>query len=608
MTWEPFTQGNLRDTQALIESSLGLSRDTFLHSVFLRQDAGGSFPKADPQKRRQILADALRLGIYDTAHASVTNDRRAVKSTIDQLDGRIAVLAEGLGDRDAVAAELAMLTDRIPVFEEQAAEAAQAAARAAQVVREMEQAEANRRTLEARVRELEARNAALAEKVEAVAAAHETVAECRAALTKCDADMVALDETQERLNGAEQQEIVYQDAVRRRDDLLLAMRTAAKQADDLLPKQHEVALKLDALDDNPTPECDRCGQHLASDALDKATASLEADLASVEHQILDLRVKAEVHREAAEGVNVPAQPDPATVLALRARVMELAQTPARKHAAQDRLAAAERIIQQAPTGTILDEAREALIAARAELEKLPETGANYAAALSAREKTTNDAHDLAYAVNVNRQHAAILTDRLAQINQRADRHAAAVAERDEAAAELEVLDVLNDAFGPAGVPAWIVEHNALPLIEQHANHVLDRLGGAVRRVELRTERELKKGGTSQTLDVVCHTDTGARDFGTFSGGEQTRADIALRLGLANLLAGRSSDMRMLCLDEPSGLDAAGMEALVDVLRDITQAGTIDTVLLSSHVPALRDAFDTCISVSNSDGRSTAVAA
>lgn len=103
--------------------------------------------------------------------------------------------------------------------------------------------------------------------------------------------------------------------------------------------------------------------------------------------------------------------------------------------------------------------------------------------------------------------------------------------------------------------------------------------------------ELKTGGTRDALDVIVHTGPAiATDYSQLSGGEKTRVAIALRLGVARLLANRcGADCQLLALDEPDALDQAGKEALVEILQE--RAGAYRTVLLISHDSDLQGRFD-----------------
>jgi exonuclease SbcC len=92
-----------------------------------------------------------------------------------------------------------------------------------------------------------------------------------------------------------------------------------------------------------------------------------------------------------------------------------------------------------------------------------------------------------------------------------------------------LLAACEKAHGRNGVPALILE-NRVPAIEAAATDLLAALGGntAGARVELRTQREKKSGGTEDRLDVILVTADGYdRAYDSWSTGERCRIDVAL---------------------------------------------------------------------------------
>jgi DNA repair exonuclease SbcCD ATPase subunit len=60
-----------------------------------------------------------------------------------------------------------------------------------------------------------------------------------------------------------------------------------------------------------------------------------------------------------------------------------------------------------------------------------------------------------------------------------------------------------------------------------------------------------------------------------------RVDLALRVGLSKLLSQRSGvPIRTMVVDEPDGLDTAGMNAFAECLRELAQ--DFDLILVVSH--------------------------
>ena len=177
------------------------------------------------------------------------------------------------------------------------------------------------------------------------------------------------------------------------------------------------------------------------------------------------------------------------------------------------------------------------------------------------------------------------------------------------AEQLDTLRLAERAFGRDGIPALIAE-NTCGVIEAEANRVLERMpaaNGASLRLEMRTQKQLKGSAElRETLDILVSDRQSTREFLTFSGGERFRVSFALRWALARLLAGRrGASSRLLVVDEPDGLDAAGMDGLAAVLRE--GAGGFERVLVVSHNPLLAEAFEQVVSV-ESDGAVSRIAA
>ena len=154
---------------------------------------------------------------------------------------------------------------------------------------------------------------------------------------------------------------------------------------------------------------------------------------------------------------------------------------------------------------------------------------------------------------------------------------------------LAVRKRLEQAYGANGIPALILEAQAIPQLEAETQRILQEFDMPF-RVELVTQRETKSGTLKDTLDVVVHEPSGPRPYGRYSGGERSRIERALRIALARLIAGTSGmSFGFLALDEPEFLDPTGQRALVRVLRGLPEFGQI---VLVSHAETLADAdFD-----------------
>jgi exonuclease SbcC len=159
-----------------------------------------------------------------------------------------------------------------------------------------------------------------------------------------------------------------------------------------------------------------------------------------------------------------------------------------------------------------------------------------------------------------------------------------------------------EAFGPAGVPALIIEAS-LPIIEDEANGILARLAPRY-RVSFASQRALKGGGVRETLDVLIADDVADRPLESLSGGERQAVDLAIRIGLARLIAGRAArPIQTLILDEAfTAMDAGRQQATVGLIHALT--AEFDQVWFITHDRDMADAFPTKILVSAADGSSS----
>lgn len=173
---------------------------------------------------------------------------------------------------------------------------------------------------------------------------------------------------------------------------------------------------------------------------------------------------------------------------------------------------------------------------------------------------------------------------------------------------LRILKELVTAFGKSGIPALLMEQ-AIPDLEAVANDVLSTLSDGRMSVSLRSQRETKANTISETLDIVVLTDQGERSYDGFSGGERMRVDLALRFALSMLLASRAgARCELMVLDEAAApLDQQGQQLFVECLTRLAER--FATILVISHVEALKDAFPVCLQVTkNGDGSRVEVVA
>jgi exonuclease SbcC len=194
-----------------------------------------------------------------------------------------------------------------------------------------------------------------------------------------------------------------------------------------------------------------------------------------------------------------------------------------------------------------------------------------------------------------RQEVGAARQRLEHCEQLEKQRRARLRELDQTERERSIYEELATAFGKKGIQAMIIEAS-IPEIEEEANALLSRMTDNRMQVKMETQRDTKKGGTVETLDIKVQDELGTRNYELFSGGEAFRINFALRVALSKMLARRAgAQLRMLVVDEGFGTqDAFGRERLVEAINLIQE--DFDKILVITHIQELKDLFPVRIEV------------
>lgn len=144
-------------------------------------------------------------------------------------------------------------------------------------------------------------------------------------------------------------------------------------------------------------------------------------------------------------------------------------------------------------------------------------------------------------------------------------------------------------LGKDGLQALLIEE-AIPELEFEANQLLARLTDNQCHIIIDSLKDLKKGGTKETLDIKISDSVGIRPYEMFSGGEAFRIDFSLRIALSKLLARRAgTSLQTLIIDEGFGSqDDDGLSNIMDCLHRIQD--DFAKIIIVSHLPGMKEQF------------------
>lgn len=583
----PLTRESAKATQAEIERVIGFTRPTWRASSFLAQGDGGAFTEADPRERKAVLAEAVlgRDPIWPKLLAAARGRLRNLEANTDELGG---VLHRAMQELDTLGAVQLRLQEATNEEERWGREASTAYGQAETFRAQIDAMEDNRRAHQAILeRALPVKEKLADMERQAVAAA-----DALEQIPLVDEQIVEQSRLSEEAEHVKARRASYESdmaAARQASDRHAELKERAAQAG-----REAVALrdKIAEFATESHPTCVTCGQELRDRGARERTHAQLVDQLETQLQL------ASELSQAADKVTIPKLPEACPLLSpeqanAAGRLGELVEKKRQLTTAAD----------VGPDFQMkLTQLRQERLQLEAEAEQIPPFDQAQWANVNEQWRIAKEGADR-FAVE-HRKHSENLAvvkaehERLLALQDRTNQDRQQLLDLQAEAARYAVLE---RAYSQNGIPALLIENTAIPQIETEANRILSEIGGAAVGVQLHTQRDLKSGdGTADTLDVIVQTETGMRAYETFSGGERSRVNVALRVALAALLAARrGAESQLLVVDEPDGLDQQGFNALLAVLEQLT--GTFRKILVVSHHPELRDSIEQSIELVKKDG-------
>jgi exonuclease SbcC len=173
----------------------------------------------------------------------------------------------------------------------------------------------------------------------------------------------------------------------------------------------------------------------------------------------------------------------------------------------------------------------------------------------------------------------------------------------------EVVQAYSDlvmAFSSQGIRSYVLE-NAIAELEVEANEILSRLSSGRLQLEFRTKKEIKKSKSDKhekmTFDVFINNGRSTLPFKQHSGGEKFRISFVLRVALSKLLLRRSkSKLEFLIIDEAvSPLDGTGVEKIMEIINSLQE--DFKTILVITHRADVKSYFDEVITIEKDENGS-----
>lgn len=603
----PLTRGTQQDTQDAILQTLHLSESVFSHSVYAAQGARHfADPSLPPRERKQIMAEALGLDAWDAKLELVRADLSETKGEIAGIGVRLGTFADDIAT--------------LPALYEAHSELVESARGAADLLQTSEatasdvsaqytahrEANARHAGLMSAVAAAQATEAALRERLQTASDAAEVLGGMGLQLAELTLKAASAEQLQADVARQEHAQEMRAQALREQATLTSGQATLREQARSLMGEEAEhstkaaaIRVEITRLSAEGSGVCAHCQQPVRGPALEATVASMSRDVDALEARAAELR--AAIEGTVAEGMAVTAQLADLAVpgetigdLVPAMRLAEARQAERELAALQERKRHLEEVAATFTPG--LEAEHESAVTAVADA---------VAAAHSAEPKQSEIEWHAMGAEAVKQVGLAKIVDgdaraalakseeKIRNLEELAGRSEEALLAKGLLEGRLDHLKWMETAYGRNGVPVMLMESFGVAPLEREAARILQQLGTSF-RLELVTQREKKTGGLADTMEVIAHGPNGALRFESYSGGEQQRLAFALKIAFARLVASqRGSEIGVLFIDEMPFLDAAGMAAVAEVLRGLSE---FRSIVLVSHDERLVDAFDSVVTI------------
>nr|WRJ69971.1 putative DNA repair exonuclease SbcCD [Oceanusvirus sp.] len=158
----------------------------------------------------------------------------------------------------------------------------------------------------------------------------------------------------------------------------------------------------------------------------------------------------------------------------------------------------------------------------------------------------------------------------------------------------EIRNVYNRMFGTDAYRAWVYRSRIAPALQREMNRILVPSAGIEAAVGI--------GSKKQDVSFRIKDRGSAIPLENASGFQRFVADLAVRIALARMAGGKG--VRHLFLDEGfTACDADNVREARGVIDRMRKAGRYDSVVMVSHLEAIRDAADVCVHVQKTGDQS-----
>jgi len=579
---------DVKAVNAKVESLLGMNYETFVSSTIVRQDEMDRLTAKRPAERKEILANIFGLQAYEAMREKAHEKAWMIKNEIAGLEATKKTLEDKISQEEAVRQKLAGHGARVKELEERRGKA-----------------EAEKKEVESKLDEIREKKTdfdikasekkTLAEQVKEDEASAESIRKQIQEAADADKELKVLKprlEERTKLND-ESQKLGEQ-----REQLKVTLAELQKAMQGIEQKIKEESDNYQKIKDYAVPECPICKRPLDEPHRKQLLKEYEQKISELKKEYDESAKKTHDADITLNGQVIPSIEKTQNALNelkdLDKKIGELTAAANRlPQLKEEESKHTELITQRMKRANELEEV----------LLKLSPIIQSFAAREDERKKLEREIAIIQGELGTETANRDHVKKDLGEIEDAKINHKKLVkqiGDKGKIGAAYEFLE--KEVFHKDGIPTALLME-IVPEIEQEASRILRDLSSGRMDISFKFGRKTKTGKMTEELIVEAIDQSGSHPVSRYSGGERMRINLALRLGVSEVVTKRSGykgRVETLVIDEGFGpLDEEGRRATVEILQSLRQR--FKKILVISHIDDVREAFETRLMVSKPIG-------
>jgi len=570
---------DVKAVNAKVESLLGMNYETFVSSTIIRQDEMDRLTAKRPAERKEILAKIFGLQAYEAMREKAHEKAWEIKNEITGLEATKKALEDKISQGEAVRQKLAGHEARIKELEGR-----------------RQKAEAEEKEVESKLEEIRDKKTdfdtktfekkTLAEQLEkdktSAEGIRKQIQEALCAGKELEALKPHLEE-RTKLNDE------LQKLTQHREQLKVTLAELQKAMQGVEQRIKEESENYQKIKGYAVPECPICKRPLDEPHRKQLLEEYERKICEIKKEYDELAKKA---HDADSRLNRQVNP---SIEKTQSALNELKDLDKK---IGELTATSNRLPQLKEEGDKLTELITQRRRRDSELEEILQKLVPIIQSFTALEKERNKLESDLVAIQGDLGTETANRDRakkdLSEIEEMKAQHKKLVKQMGDKGRIRVAYEFLEkELFHKDGIPTALLME-IVPEIEQEASKILRDLSNGRMDINFKFGRKTKAGKMTEELIVEAVDQGRSHPVSRYSGGERMRINLALRLGVSEVVAKRSGykgKIETLVIDEGFGpLDEEGRRATVEILQALRQR--FKKILVISHIDDVREAFET----------------